>query len=260
LQVYAADDDNDDNFIEAAIACGGAASGASAAMDHDILQSIRDKDAASAYQYARKMPPPPLPPVVTAEQPVAVAAPHATGAEPAPQRTPAPPPVPEILETLRGKGKCVVHYTRDMMSGVFVGAEVVIKYGDTWQESVVDQVPPRRRNACSEPREFRVLMINLPSPNNLILTELNEDNYATGCIAPRSIGDRLAWARVGKYSACAYVDSGKCDYPYLSADGHHCVLCKHKLHLLCSHKHAGQRPLGSELCDLCRPVAPGELF
>ena len=140
-----------------------------------------------------------------------------------------------------------------MMSAVFVGSEVVIKYGDNWYEGVVDQVPPRRRKAAaSAPRVFRVIVSSLPSPSNIIVTELNEDNYATGCIAPSSIGDRFAWARVSAYVACAYVASGKCLTPYSSAVGHKCVKCKKALHNLCSVKHAGERPLGSELYDVCR--------
>ena len=138
-----------------------------------------------------------------------------------------------------------------MVSGIKVGDDLVIAYKDVWHEGVIVAVPLGRRRA-NTPRMFRVSVPSLASPNNVIVTELLEDNYATGCVTPSTIGDRWAWARVDTYLACAYVASGKCDRPYDTAVGHHCIKCQAALHLLCSSKHGGRRALGSEVCDKCR--------
>jgi hypothetical protein len=157
-----------------------------------------------------------------------------------------------ILQSLRDKKKCVLNYTANTL--ISVGCEIVIKVCGVWREGVVHKAPLGRRKKGT-PSIFEVSVPSLASPNDMISTELGEDNYAMGCVVPSTIADKWAWARLATYVACAYVACNKCLTPYASAAGHRCCKCKTALHNLCSQGHHGARALvrGSELllCDKC---------
>lgn len=138
--------------------------------------------------------------------------------------------LPEILDTLLGKKKCLVSFSNDMLGRIVVGSEVIIGRFGSWYEGVIHQVPGRRKRqklqqaAGSEPRLFHFMVFSDAILNPIVM-KLVDENYAQGGVAPSSLGDRWAWARVNAYVACAYVECGECLTPYLTAVGHTCVKC-----------------------------------
>jgi hypothetical protein len=144
------------------------------------------------------------------------------------------------------------------MEGILVtGNEVMVGRNGEWHmmgPGVIHQVPAcvrRKAKTRNEPRLFHVT-VNVGLGPKFIEMELSEGNYAQGCRAPSTIGDKWAWARVAAYVACAYVATGECPNPYATAAGHKCKQCKAPVHNLCSQTYAGTSDLGKDMCPHCR--------